>query len=193
VYASVDADSVIHADWLPRIVKVFSEDPSLLCISGPYLFYGLPPWQERLTVAWWSLAQYQKATVVGGNFAARREALEKIGGFNTEIAFWSEDAYVARKLSELGRIKFALDFYNFTSARRLQGQGFVTVGAYYAINYFSQMYFKKPFMTGNGERTWETKPTRVPMSTAVRKLPTAALARAKRYARSHVRAGAARD
>ena len=31
-------------------------------------------------------------------------------------------------------------------------QGFVTVGAYYAANYVSQMYFNRPFMTGHGDR-----------------------------------------
>ncbi len=180
VYASLDADSIIDADWLPRIEKELTDDPTLSCISGPYKFYDLPPWQQRLTDAWWSLAQYQKATVVGGNFAARRSALEKIGGFNIEIPFWSEDAYIARRLSETGKIKFAIDFCNFSSARRLQGQGFMTVGAYYTVNYFSQMYFKKPFMTGLGERTWENvKPV-----TVSSRWPARFAKRAGKYVRS---------
>ncbi len=33
----------------------------------------------------------------GGNFVVTREALEKIGGYDTSIAFYGEDADVARR------------------------------------------------------------------------------------------------
>lgn len=156
IYASIDADSHSNAQWLPRMQEEFSNDPDLLCLSGPYTFYDLPEWQSRIVSLWWStLAQRQKFAVVGGNFAARRSALLRIGGFDTSIAFWSEDANIGRRLHAIGPVKFALDFTNESSARRLQGQGFVTVGAYYALNYLSQAYLKRPFMTGHGERPWE--------------------------------------
>lgn len=185
VYASVDADSRIGAEWLPTIERELGADPSLLCLSGPYRFYDLPEWQDRLAFLWWTtLAQHQKAAVVGGNFAARSSALDAIGGFNTDIAFWSEDAYIARRLSEIGRIKFSVDFVNYSSARRLQGQGFVTVGTYYALNYLSQMYRNKPFMTGHGERPWEDPETRKQLAYAG--IP-ATVAKATRYVKSYVR------
>ncbi len=171
ILAYIDADSRVHAGWFPMVEREFRTDPSLASLSGPYRFYDLPPWQQKVVYAWWmmcAIPEYYRArfAIVGGNFAARRSALERVGGFDTSIAFWGDDTNLARRLRNVGTVKFTMDFYNFSSARRLQGQGFLVTGTYYAINYLSQAYFQKTVTTGYGERPWEAanKRKRAPLS-----------------------------
>ena len=83
--------------------------------------------------------------VVGGNFAVRREALEKIGGFNKDINFYGEDTDTARRLYKVGKVKFSQKFFMYTSARRLKGEGFVLTAYRYVINFLSEVFTGKPF------------------------------------------------
>lgn len=163
ILAYIDADSRVHAEWFPMLEKEFAADLSLASLSGPYRFYDMPAWQSKVVYAWWMMCavpEYYRArfAIVGGNFAARRSALVQVGGFDTSIAFWGDDTNLARRLRGVGTVKFTMDFYNLSSARRLQGEGFLRAGTSYAINYLSQAYFQKTVMTGYGERPWENAP-----------------------------------
>jgi GT2 family glycosyltransferase len=40
----------------------------------------------------------------GGNFAVRREALDRIGGFDTSIEFHGEDTNLGRRLFAIGKV-----------------------------------------------------------------------------------------
>lgn len=192
VLAYLDADSRIHGEWFPMVEREFAADPSLASLSGPYRFYDLPDWQSKIVYMWWmacAMPEYYrcKFAIVGGNFAARRSALERVGGFDTSIAFWGDDTNLARRLRDVGNVKFTMDFYNLSSARRLQGQGFLKAGTYYAINYLSQAYFQKTVMTGYGERPWENVPPRRRVLSAPR---WGAVAKARKYMQSYVRPSA---
>lgn len=178
ILAYVDADSRVHAAWFPMIEREFSADPTLASLSGPYRFYDMPAWQSRVVYLWWmacAVPEYHRAkfAIVGGNFAARRSALERVGGFDTSIPFWGDDTNLARRLRDAGTVKFTLEFFNYSSARRLQGQGFLRAGTYYAINYLSQAYFRRSVMTGYGERPWENGPQRRRLFDRVRTRTTA--------------------
>jgi GT2 family glycosyltransferase len=83
--------------------------------------------------------------VQGGNFVLRRDALVKIGGFNTAIAFYGEDTDIARRLNCVGKVKFTFDLKMFSSARRLKQEGMLTIAARYTINYLWTTFRKKPF------------------------------------------------
>jgi GT2 family glycosyltransferase len=83
--------------------------------------------------------------IQGGNFVLRREALEKIGGFDTTIAFYGEDTDIARRLNPIGDVKFTSKLKMFSSARRLKHEGTLTMAVRYAINYFWTTFLKKPF------------------------------------------------
>ena len=54
----------------------------------------------------------------GGNFAVRRDALERIGGFDTSIEFHGEDTNLGRRLFRGGKVSLFHDCWIFTSARR---------------------------------------------------------------------------
>jgi GT2 family glycosyltransferase len=83
--------------------------------------------------------------VQGGNFVLRRGALEKIGGFNTAIAFYGEDTDIARRMNQVGEVKFTFDLKMFSSARRLKQEGMLRIAWRYTVNYFWTTFRKKPF------------------------------------------------
>lgn len=80
----------------------------------------------------------------GGNFAVRRTALERIGGFDTSIEFHGEDTNVGRRLFAIGRVDLAYDCYLFTSARRYTVMGKSAVFRLYVRNFVSEILHHHP-------------------------------------------------
>jgi len=89
---------------------------------------------------------FTKYMATGGNLVAKRQALLKIGGFNTNIAFYGEDTDTARRLHKVGKVKFSNSFFMQTSGRRFAREGTIKTGAKYVANYTSIMLIKKPAM-----------------------------------------------
>jgi len=83
--------------------------------------------------------------VQGGNFVLRRDALEKIGGFDTSISFYGEDTDIARRMNCVGKVKFKFRLKMFSSARRLKHEGMLKIAGRYTMNYFWTTFRKKPF------------------------------------------------
>jgi len=147
--AFLDADTRIGEGWLDRIFQHFADDHFLVCVSGPAYFFDTTPKQDRAVHLYWSyvVRPTSKVTgfmVVGGNFAVRRSAMEQIGGFDTTIPFYGDDANLARRLREVGRVVFDNNFRVYSSGRRLRGEGMLKVGAVYVANYLSEAVFKHP-------------------------------------------------
>src|SRR5580704_18451694 len=40
--ANIDADTVLPEGWINTVLCAFSEDPNLVAISGPYIYYDVP-------------------------------------------------------------------------------------------------------------------------------------------------------
>lgn len=147
--AYVDADSVISNQWFNIVRREFRKNRELVCLSGPYIYYDLPNWRKKVAIAYnnyflASVSKLSKHMVLGGNFVARREALLKMGGFDTQIKFYGEDVNIGRRLKKIGEIKFLKEFYILTSARRLKSEGMIKTGATYAANYITESIFEKP-------------------------------------------------
>ncbi len=155
--ANIDADTRLPSGWLNRVMKEFERDKNkkLVALSGPFLYYDLPLFSRALVKFFYGLgyATYfvnhfilgVGAMLQGGNFIARRSALEKIGGYDTSIEFYGEDTDIARRLAKIGRVKWTFKLPMYTSGRRLKGEGVVTTGARYALNYFWTTFFGRPF------------------------------------------------
>ena len=89
-----------------------------MALSGPFVYYDLKMRQRAVTCGCssgrrvlYALNRWVAAAgsmVQGGNFVLRRDALEKIGGFNTAIAFYGEDTDIARRMYPVGEVKFSL-------------------------------------------------------------------------------------
>jgi glycosyltransferase involved in cell wall biosynthesis len=151
----LDADCRAPLQWVARIEARFLRDPRLVALSGPFQYYdwdALSRWLLRgydLVVA--PLAQVLARHVLragavfyGGNFAVRRVALERIGGFDTSIAFHGEDANLGRRLTGIGRVILAYDCFLFTSARRFKAMGRGRVCRLYVRNFVSEVLRHRP-------------------------------------------------
>ncbi len=151
----VDADCRAPLIWLARIEDRFTRDRSLLALSGNYRFYDWDWWGRTLLRAYdvtlgpatHVLVKYiLRIGVVfyGGNFAVRREALDRIGGFDTSIEFHGEDTNLGRRLSRIGNVALRYDCYLFTSARRYNAMGKGAVFRLYVRNFVSELLHHRP-------------------------------------------------
>ena len=165
--ANVDSDSRLTPGWVSKVLATFAEADAkveaakpamtrpLVSFSGPLVYYDLTPRQRRLVhvfymTAWTTYAINRYilrvgSMVQGGNFVVNRAALESIGGFNTGISFYGEDTDIARRLNDVGEVRFTFDLKMSSSARRLKSEGMLTMAARYSINYLWTTFFKRPY------------------------------------------------
>jgi len=156
ILAYVDADNRIDSGWFNVLNREFGNNPRLVGLSGPY-YYNFPEPKSRLVKVWrrswlnlwywfvYTISGSRKGYVFhGGNFAARKQTLEAIGGFDTSIEFYGEDTNIARRLREAGDVRFVRDFWVSSSTRRFVSEGLVVTGVRYLANYLSEIFLKKP-------------------------------------------------
>jgi GT2 family glycosyltransferase len=84
------------------------------------------------------------AVLYGGNFAVRREALARIGGFDRSVEFHGEDTNLGRRLTAVGSIALARECWVWTSARRYIAMGKWKVFALYVRNFWSEILRHRP-------------------------------------------------
>ena len=153
--ANVDSDSRLTPGWVNQVLTAFACEENLVALSGPFVYYDLTP-RQRVSVRVFYAAAFlvyalnrwvlrAGSMMQGGNFVLRRDALEKIGGFDTTISFYGEDTDIARRMSQVGNAKFTFNLKMYSSARRLRQEGMMTIAARYTINYLWTTFRKKPF------------------------------------------------
>lgn len=151
----LDADCRAPAGWLARIAARFERDPQLLALSGNYRFYDWDWWGRTLLRAYdftlgpatHVLVKYVLGIGVvfyGGNFAVRRDALDRIQGFDTSIEFHGEDTNLGRRLSRVGNVELRYDCFLYTSARRYNAMGKGAVFRLYVRNFVSELLHHRP-------------------------------------------------
>ena len=155
VLAYVDADCRSPLEWLQRVERRFLRDPRLVALSGPYRYYDWD-WRGRLLIRAYDLTLAPATQLLvkhllragtifyGGNFAVRREALERIGGFDTSIEFHGEDTNIGRRLCAVGRVSLAPSCWLYTSARRFVAMGTGAVVRLYVRNFTSEILYHRP-------------------------------------------------
>ncbi len=152
ILAYVDADTRPPPGWIEQIWEQFGAHKDLACLSGPYSFYDLSGIRNKVSAGWFVAARPLYGVigymVVGGNFAIRRDVLEKMGGFDSSIEFYGEDADIAKRASKQGKVIFSSRFVMPTSGRRMKKQGFVKMAGIYIINYLSIVIRGKPATKG---------------------------------------------
>jgi len=151
----LDADCRAPLTWLARIERRFDRDAALVALSGPYRYYDWD-WTGRALIRAYdfTLAPATQLLVkhllrigtifYGGNFAVRKEALERIGGFDTSIEFHGEDTNVGRRLFAIGKVGLFHDCYLYTSARRYVAMGKGAVFRLYVRNFTSELLHHRP-------------------------------------------------
>ena len=153
----LDADTLVTKEWFNLVKQEFFQNNNLSCLSGPYIYYGLPNMDNFFVKIWtnfwiwiwhWFIFRIANSkhgyVIMGGNFSAKKEYLIKAGGFDSTIAFYGEDTDIARRLSLLGKVKFIKEFAVQTSARRFKQEGLITTAVKYLANYLSVVFIKKP-------------------------------------------------
>jgi glycosyltransferase involved in cell wall biosynthesis len=155
VLAYLDADCRAPLQWLERVEREFVRGPHLVAVTGPYRYYDWDLWGRALVKTYdWTVAPATHvvaqrllrmgAILYGGNFAVRREALERIGGFDASIEFHGEDTNLARRLSAVGSIRLSRACWLYTSARRYRAMGKRAVFRLYVRNFWSELIHHRP-------------------------------------------------
>jgi glycosyltransferase involved in cell wall biosynthesis len=148
IVAYCDADTELPPDWSKRICYAFQApwrfnvDPNIVCVSNPTTYPELPWWKRQFVkFVWWGIVvrltyAMTGRMINGACFAIRRETLEKMRGFDTNIEFYGEDGDIVKRAHKLGRVKFLFDLEVPASARRFKGQGFFNTALVYACNFW---------------------------------------------------------
>jgi len=150
VLAFVDADTQMPESWATRVATEFTTADNLACLSGPYVYHDTSRLQ-RFVAKWfyWRLLAmpmyfFLGYMAVGGNFAIKRNVIERMGGFDTSIEFYGEDTNIARRAHEFGKVKFTLSLAMPTSGRRMASQGVIKTATIYVLNFLSEVTLKRP-------------------------------------------------
>jgi glycosyltransferase involved in cell wall biosynthesis len=150
ILAFVDADTWMPIGWYSKVVKEFSEHKDTACLSGPYIYHDISKINQFLVkvLYWYMLAMpiywIIGYMVTGGNFAIRKDILEKMKGFDTTIEFYGEDTNIARRAHKFGKVKFKPSFVMYISGRRLNSQGIFKTAFLYITNYLGEVILHKP-------------------------------------------------
>ena len=151
ILAYLDADTRPPAGWIDQIFAQFSARRNLACLSGPYSFYDISAFRNAMSSGWfraaWPLYTLTGYMMVGGNFAIRRDVLDKMGGFDSSIEFYGEDVDIGKRAKKHGKVLFLHSFVMPTSGRRMTKQGFARTAGIYFVNYLSIMFRGKPSHT----------------------------------------------
>jgi len=149
IVAFIDGDVHMPKGWVEKIDEVFSRYPDAVSISGPYHYYDSPHFWNKMLFSLWHLIPFVNRlfgyVVLGGNFAARRDAILAMGGFNTKLEFYGDDTDIARRLRGQGKVLFQNDFFVDSSYRRYASEGVVMTIFHYTINYLWIVIFRRPF------------------------------------------------
>lgn len=153
--ANIDADTIMPKDWVRRVLVEFANQPNMTALSGPYNYYDLSRWVNFWVRIFYYLGfvnhlvvqfiLHRGAMMQGGNFVLRRQALEKVGGYNLKLSFYGEDTDMAIRMSKVGRVRFDFSLVMPTSGRRLKDEGIIRMGLKYAANYVWPIMFGKAF------------------------------------------------
>ena len=155
ILAYVDADCRPQQEWLERVERRFVRSPGIVAVTGPYRFYDWDRIGRVLLRAYdlmvappthWAVHSRLRigAILYGGNFAVRRDALGRIGGFDRTVEFHSEDTNLGRRLTPIGQVVVARECWVWTSARRYHAMGKATVFGLYVRNFWSEILRHRP-------------------------------------------------
>lgn len=144
IVAFTDADTLVGENWVSTIRERLTssseaiygpvhllDGKTLEKIAARYFFTGF----LRLT----HLLGFPN--VCGQNFAARRELLLRVGGFNTSLKS-AEDVELGRRIGKVARLEFVPEMKVYTSARRLRA-GYLKFLSHHTANFIYMLVLKK--------------------------------------------------
>ncbi len=152
IIAVIDADCVVGINWLKSILEIFSADPAISAVTGPYQYKDkLPLWAvlyNRLIHS--SVLSFASALdflnfpyVIGGNVAFRRDCFISCGGYRLSRSFAETEIGISLRLRRYGKIKISREICVTTSGRRFYS-GLIDFFVLYKMhNYFWLFFFDR--------------------------------------------------
>jgi peptidoglycan-N-acetylglucosamine deacetylase len=151
----LDADMIIPATYLSELYHVFNGNDKVVATTNPYLFYDGNRRIRLLGRLYFKILfplicriseiLNLPGIVLGGNFAVRKKTLDEIDGFNRNVKFYGEDVEISKRISKRGKIVLINKLYTLSSARRFMHEGISRTFITYLANYFSMLFFNRPF------------------------------------------------
>ena len=112
IILSTDADSIVPPDWVESLIAILIDHPKAAAVSGSsYITDGtrVTNWTMKVGMPL-SLRLYRVVVghymLTGANFAIRKKAYEKAGGFDRNCDML-DDVDLAFRVSKVGRILYA--------------------------------------------------------------------------------------
>jgi len=160
IIVQADADTLYPPDWLTRIANHFS-DPNVVAVGGNYSyreqFVGAKAaWAKaefglRNFVNFVSGRIFQKPPFISGaNFAFRKDAFVKIGGYK-EGSFYPDQFDLANRLGRLGEVVADSKLTVKTSSRRIN-KSVAMLLRDTLVNFFTALIHFFSFITGRVPR-----------------------------------------
>ncbi|MFH1841425.1 MAG: glycosyltransferase [Candidatus Nealsonbacteria bacterium] len=151
----LDADVIIPEDHIRKILKKLKRDKNVILVSGSYFYYDGSFYVKFLTIFFFCLGFLGEylfnrflnlaSSINAGNFAVYKDCFEKVGGFNENIDFYGDEAYITSRLRKIGKVRFCRNLSIKSSARRFEKGGALKTCLKYAVNNVWQILFRKPF------------------------------------------------
>jgi peptidoglycan-N-acetylglucosamine deacetylase len=124
IIIQVDADTIYPDTWLAKIAVKFTNRKKAVAIAGRYVYDVPTGWSPMETFYRSSLNRLGllllgfPVAVSGANFAFRKEAFLKAGGYDAK-SLYPDQWGIARRLHKYGRIYYVHDIIVKTSTRRI--------------------------------------------------------------------------
>lgn len=127
IIASTDADTIVPPEWISKIWDEFWKDPHLDALVGTYIFETKSHIFNFLSKRIMILVDHFHRWVTGSfafrglNFAVKKSAWKKAGGFNPKLSAL-EDVDLSLRVGKFGKIKYLPNFTVITTYRRFEGR-----------------------------------------------------------------------
>ncbi len=124
IIVSADADTIYPPNWLRLIKENFDKNPKLIALVGWTYYRRTPTWfnlihgsNQQFNLF---LLKYtgKFPLVFAANFAFRKKALEKIGGYPTYLPELGDQQHLLYNFQKVGQVLIDPRIRCFTSARR---------------------------------------------------------------------------
>lgn len=135
--AFIDADNELPGDWLIMAMHAI-DGKGVVAASGPVVYRELMRTGRITTFVFYLFGRAAHVVLPmlqGGNFIVDRSAMLSVGGFDRSVEFYGEDTMTAKRLSKVGKVKFDLDLFCYSSPRRFKAEGMLVTGVKYLANY----------------------------------------------------------
>lgn len=154
IIANTDADVLVPPNWLRSFLKPFS-NPKTVAVSGVFRVDRAERFFDRCYLkfhyGFWEPLLIRILKLISGivpcsgpNFAVRKAALDRVGGFDIAVPFWGEDLAMALKLRKVGKV-VRIPFRVLASSRRFNEQGTFKPFLIYTINTIWVLLFQRSF------------------------------------------------